>query len=146
MKIYNVFYYGDYELNFWGSFSSELLAIDRIVSYLWKYYEAKNKTFEELKERLKFKASEKQEKILNDQVSIFLESFRGVGSIKDIMAAIEKLKNFTVSSYSSFVYTENDEYVLYHRFNFLLGDYFKEDRFLIVETEIDEEIDINIFN
>jgi hypothetical protein len=113
---------------------------------LWKYYEAKNKTFEELKERLKFKASEKQEKILNDQVSIFLESFRGVGSIKDIIAAIEKVKNFTVSSYSSFVYTENDKYVLNHRFNFLLGDYFKENRFLIMETEIDEEIDMNIFN
>lgn len=146
MKIYNVFYYANYQLNFWGSFSSELLAVDRIVSYLWKYYEAKNETFEELKERLKFKASEKQEKILNDQVSVFLESFRGIGSIKDIIAAIKKVKNFTVSSYSSFVYTKNDEYVLYHRFDLLLEDYFKEDSFLIVETEIDEEIDMNIFN
>lgn len=147
MKVYNLFFYQNYtDLNFWGSFSSELLAVDRIISYIKEHYEFANSSFEQLKKELKFKASKTQEKILNDQASIFFEALRGAGSVKDIMAAIEKIENYTKSSFTPFVYTNNDEYVLYHRFRSVFSIFSNRNAFIIIETELNEEMDLNIYN
>jgi hypothetical protein len=147
MKVYNLFFYQSHgNLNFWGSFSSELLAVDSIISYTQKHYEFANSSFEQLKKDLKFKASKTQEKILDDQASIFFEALRGAGSVKDIMGAIEKVEKFTKSSFTPFVYTNNDEYVLYHRFRFLFSLFSNENIFVIIETELNEEMDLNIYN
>lgn len=147
MKVYNLFYYSnDYSLDFWGSFSSELMAIDKIVSYIKRFYEFKNNTFEQSKRDLSFKSTEKKEKIINDITHSFLNGLNNAGSIEDILLVIKKVKNDVTSAFTPFVYSKTDETVLYYKFSFLLGTLFNENSFRIIETEINEEIDINIFN
>jgi len=146
VKVYNLFHYSDYSLDFWGSFSSELFALDRIVSHIKKLYEFQNNSFEEFKQAVKFESTKEKEKILNDQ-KVLLNEFNNIGSIKDIPFVIDKIKRNINLSLTSLVYPKKDESVFYYRFDFLFIDKFSnENTFRIIEAEINEEIDTNLYN
>lgn len=147
MKVYNVFFCSNYgNLDFWGCFSTELLAIDRISSHILQEFQFRSETFEDLKKELNFKSTKEKVKILENQASMFLEHMQTATSIDDIVNGIKKVENFTKFSYTPFVYNKIDEQILYHRFQYIFGEKYDKYKFEIVETELNEEIDKNIIN